>query len=496
MDHQQLSKKQTVFLVVASLIYVAYHLLTLSYSPLPWFDEVSFASISESYMKHGTFFEDARRLDWHGEKLLYGPIYFVWQGLIGRAVGLGMFTFRITPLVFGFLNLALVYKICRRLRFSTLATTLTILILALDPSYNQFMNSGRMDMITLFEFLAAYLLFTTGNNKRYLLYAGCAGVLLACGMLTNPRIIFAFPFFVCVFFYDLYMQRGAKRVWGKYLVTLGAFVIVFGLWIVLKFGGLHNFVQLNYTNSKAVQEHVGFSPKDIKLNLSMLLFAYSAFGALLLFATCKAAKNAQLLLLTVPVILGFLVVVSGGITGRYYASAAPFTVLLFVGATINEFHAQIYKVIAWGIASLFAIVFVGKAIIVLSSLDQRDEKYYEKAITEVVPQHASVIGDFQYYYVIQRNNDIFECLEVNGAFAEMEAYFQKADFDYVIINESSPFRKYYEQNLMKGRYDLVATINRPQRTGTVQRLVKALPYMVHDTYNGYIYKLRTSTAHK
>jgi hypothetical protein len=226
------------------------------------------------------------------------------------------------------------------------------------------------------------------------------------------------------------------------------------------------------------------------------LFAYSAFGTLLLFATRRAAKNAPLLLLTVPVILGFIVVVTGGLTGRYYASAAPFTVLLFVGATVNEFHARIYKVIAWGIASLFAIIFVGKAVIVLSSLDQRDEKYYEKAITAVIPQNASVIGDFQYYYIVQRNNDIFECLEVNGEFAEMEAYFQKADFDYVIINESSPFMKYYEQNLMKGRYDLVATITRPQSTNMVQRLVKALPYMVHDTYNGYIFKLRTSKAHK
>jgi hypothetical protein len=75
-----------------------------------------------------------------------------------------------------------------------------------------------MDMITLFEFLSAYLLFTTGNNKRYLLYAGLAGVLLACGMLTNPRIIFTFPFFVCAFVYDLYKLEtctAARRFLGE-----------------------------------------------------------------------------------------------------------------------------------------------------------------------------------------------------------------------------------------------------------------------------------------
>jgi 4-amino-4-deoxy-L-arabinose transferase-like glycosyltransferase len=486
MDYQQLSKRYTLLIVIASVVYVCYHLLTLAYSPLPWFDEVAFASITESYMKHHTFVEDARHLNWHGEKLMYGPIYFVWQAMLAKTFGMGIFTFRITALLFGFINLFLVYKVCRYLGFTTLATVLTVTIVALDPSYNQFLHSGRMDMVTLFFFLASYLVFVKVdyNSGRYALHGLVTGLLLACAMLTNPRISFTLAFYACYFIYELATKRApVGKIVVKYGMVLVALLALYGAWIYGKFGSLQNFIAVNYTNSKVMKDHVGFTLKEVKLNQSLLLYRKK-----------QAGRNAELLLLTVPVIIGFMLVVSGGITGRYYASVVPFTTLLITGALVSLPDAKIYRVIAWSIVGVFAAVFVVKGLTVAATLSDRDEAYYRKAIIAVVPQHVTVASDFPYYYMMQNNNDTFQCLEENGEFPEKVAYFKKVTFDYLIINAGNTIRSYYEEHMMMGRYELVAHISNKKPVGFLQRIARLLPYRIQDSYSCYIYKLKAGVT--
>src|SRR3954469_18144463 len=100
-----MNKKYKIFILIISLIYVVYHLVTLSYSPLPWFDEISFASITNSYIKSHTFFQEALAISTPGQNSMYGPLFFALQAWIIKLFGWSMFNFRISNLLFGIANL-------------------------------------------------------------------------------------------------------------------------------------------------------------------------------------------------------------------------------------------------------------------------------------------------------------------------------------------------------------------------------------------------------
>ncbi|WP_276132484.1 ArnT family glycosyltransferase [Polluticoccus soli] len=122
---------------VGIFLYIVYHFLSLSYSPLPWFDEVSFASMTQSYLVDGTFMETVRRYSVPHPRPEYGPIYFVLQSYIIKLFGLSLYVFRMNSLLFGFLNVFLVYKICQKFELGKSAAVMTIILLLLNPALNQ-----------------------------------------------------------------------------------------------------------------------------------------------------------------------------------------------------------------------------------------------------------------------------------------------------------------------------------------------------------------------
>src|SRR5581483_7559791 len=114
-----------------------------------------------------TFYEEARIIVLPQQKLDYGPVYFIIQSAIIKMTGFGIFNFRITGMLFGFIDLFLIYRICAHLKFSVYATIATLLLVALEPNFNQFLHSGRMDFVTLFFFFLSYLVFVRiGNNMK------------------------------------------------------------------------------------------------------------------------------------------------------------------------------------------------------------------------------------------------------------------------------------------------------------------------------------------
>ena len=61
------------------LLYTCVHGYTLSRSPLPWFDEVFFASLSHNFWGKGTFFVPNTVIGY--EIKLYGFVYFALTGI-------------------------------------------------------------------------------------------------------------------------------------------------------------------------------------------------------------------------------------------------------------------------------------------------------------------------------------------------------------------------------------------------------------------------------
>ncbi|MES2703168.1 MAG: glycosyltransferase family 39 protein [Bacteroidota bacterium] len=492
-----MNKKHTVFIVVASIVYVAYHLLTLTYSPLPWFDEVSFAGITESYIKNNNFFEATRQLSWDGEKLMYGPVYFALQAAVVKTLGFSMFTFRVSGFLFGLVNLYLIYRICRHLQFKTIATVLTVTIVALDPMYNQFLHNGRMDMLTLFFFLGSYLIFVKADYNRpsYLLYGIVTGALLGAAMLTNPRISFTFLFYVGYFFYEFIGKKGTVgKVLLKYVALGATFLSLYAWWIYGKFGSLENFVAVNYTNSKLMREHIGFSLDGWKLNQSVLFYAYAVFAAVLLFKRRKEGKNAELLLLTLPVIVGFNLLISGAVTGRYYALIAPFTTLLYIGGTVNIFESRGYKWVGFAVVGVFAALFAVKAMVIAASLDSRDKDYYSRQLAAVIPKGATAVADFPYYYMLRQNDNEYQCLEENGVFPQKIKFLREKKYDFVVMSTRNVDTSLYRSDFLKD-YEFVAHVVNNKQPNGFAKAVKKLPYRIHDSYDCYVYRRILGSGH-
>src|ERR1700733_12767355 len=120
-----ISRRNITIIALVFSLYVIYHLLSLSYSPLPWFDEVCFASITHDYMQHHTFFDTTHDLSVRVQSIQYGPVYFVLQSLMAKLFGFSIFTFRFTNLFFGITCLFIIYKICIQLNFKPKAIVVT-----------------------------------------------------------------------------------------------------------------------------------------------------------------------------------------------------------------------------------------------------------------------------------------------------------------------------------------------------------------------------------
>ena len=487
-----MDKKYKILLVIAASIYVIYHLVTLIYSPLPWYDEITFNAITHSYGSHHTFFEEERIIALPQQKLDYGPLYFIIQAWVIKMLGFSIFNFRITSLLCGLIDLLLIYKICEKLKFATNTIVVTLLIIALEPAFNQSLHSGRMDFTSMLFFFLSYLSFgkTTSTSKtNNILWALVTGVLLSCAMLTTPRIIFAFSFF---FFYIIFevteiKTRGWQAVFPKYIAILIGFVAVYYIWIYSAFGSVSNFIYYN-THSSVIKDHAGGFASGINLKYNLLIYAYALFAFLLLLKNKAVRKNIDLVLFTIPVIMAFLAIVTGGISGRYFAMIIPFAAILITGVTVNLYSSGLLKKITYVIPVLFSIIFIFKGTYIFATLKQHDPYYNESVISKYITPNSSIAGDFRYYYIARDNNCSFLSFEGNGPLEDEMKYYLDHKINYFIINKDNPEMDFYVPQLLSNNYKLETVIEDNNNGSFFHKVISKLPYRISENYSCYIYK--------
>lgn len=489
-----MSKNNKIILFSLSALYILYHLATLSYSPIPWFDEVCFASITRSYINNGTYFQEARSISLDEQaSMVYGPVYFVLQSFIIKLFGWKLFVFRLSNCLFGILNLYLIFRICRYFGFAVAIALFTIVFVAFDPAYTQFLHSGRMDFIALFFFFTSFLLFVSTENKgdgKNILKAAAIGVLLSLALLTNPRVMFAFSVYAAYSIYELITagKKGILAVFIKYLIILAVCSGIYYLWIYFKFGSLQHFIFKNYSGNQVMQTHVGFSLSEMYLNSKLLMYGFGFLCALLLVFTGRAMKNIKLLLFTVPAILLFILIVGGSLGGRYYAMVAPFVAILIVGATVHLTSSKLLAAPVRIAAAAFIVFFVFKGIYVFGTLQQRDPVYNEKMISKYLTKNTKIAGDFAFYYIAIHNNCSFQSTSWNGQLDTVLNHFRNNKYDYFIFNKNNANREMVVNAALKGRYELIATYENESEYNFISRLIKKMRFSITEDYSCYIYK--------
>ena len=323
---------------------------------------------------------------------------------------------------------------------------------------------------------------------RDIVLALATGVLLALAILTTPRIIFAFSFYAFYFIYEI-TQKGNdwKALLLKYLCVGVGFAGIYYIWVYAAFGSLHGLIYY-YTHSAVIKEHTGMDTgvKTIKYNLLIYVYAFIAFFVLLKNKAVRS--NINLVLFTLPLILSFLLLVTGGLSGRYFALVAPFIYLLIAGVFVGLSSNIVFKGITYLIVGLFAGVFVFKGTYIYGTLQQHDPYKNEAEISKYLSKNSLVAGDFRYYYIARDNDCSFLSLEENGLWQNKMKYFLEHKVNYFIISKDNSSLPDYDKVLLANNYKLETVVNDDNNTGFFHKIIMKLPYKISENYSCYIYQ--------
>ena len=201
--------------------------LTMNRSPLPWNDEILWASTSYSVFRHGESapsvlaeFPQAGRFD-----LFYGPVGFKLGVLAFKLFGISPISFRLLSLLGALIVTVASGLLVRVLGGSWLAAAVSFLLVALSPEIGSRATTGRLDTFTVgLELLALVALLTAFSRRKktqYHLLAGLSGALLASAALSTPRSwTFLFALFSCSIIFSLRSREFRVNALHK-IITAG-----------------------------------------------------------------------------------------------------------------------------------------------------------------------------------------------------------------------------------------------------------------------------------
>jgi 4-amino-4-deoxy-L-arabinose transferase-like glycosyltransferase len=428
-----------------ALLYIAFHLVTLSYSPLPWYDETYFASMALNFIDHHSFIP---MIAYHAkvlkEDLAYGPVYFILTGLSFKLFGFGIFQFRIVNLLFGFLLIWLLLEILRIYHFSK--TTILIITTAfmLDPFLQLSLHEARMDLVTLALMLSsAFIILRSmeGNNiKRSDIFL--SGLLAGAALLTTPRIGFMYitlSIVIIIWLINNFSKKNLLNITLWFLPVL----IVYAFWMFYAFGGVQEL--LSYYKERSKESLVGyagfFKPVYFIPKHEWLLMICAMISLLYKLVSEDLKFNYFYLFSLLSIIFFYIIVVD---LGPYSVLIIPFYYFIIAdslkGFSFKEIkNPFLYLALILLLFNLSYFSF--KGLQVVASLEQRDYKQPDAFIKNYIPKGSKVLGDPIYFYSVIKAGSDFQYFNKNASNEKREKmHREQYDYDYLIITDQSRLR--------------------------------------------------------
>jgi len=237
-------------------------LIALDRTPIPWTDEVLWASTSVSLMKgHPAApailgaFPETGRFD-----LFYGPVGFRLGSIWMRYMGVSATSWRMLSFLGGLLTVVLGGLLIIGLGGSWELAAIAMFLIGLSPSIGQRINSGRLDTVTAALELGALLSFILGmrRNTPYTVLSWVAGGLaLAMAVLSTPR---ALPFCMAVAFATivLLIVSWRKPIAIGFALSAAVVLAVTSAWTYSQ--GLNPLSWLNYIRTVSHGDTGNVSP--------------------------------------------------------------------------------------------------------------------------------------------------------------------------------------------------------------------------------------------
>lgn len=422
------NKKKYLYYAIFALMVIC-SIATLPFSPIAWYDEVYFASATHSLISgNGLSVE----LD-HFEPLrLYGPVYFLFTGLVAKICGFGIFSFRIVNCIFGLLSVFCFGMILKRYNIRKSVILIVELIFLTDIAFFQNSHSGRMEFVALFFVLLAYYLYLGNSNTRY---KDCILIsfFLTLSFLTTPRVIVIAAIPALMEFVTLVKER----MWGKLMIYISIPLLLYSIWFFYAYGTIGTFVDYytQGTQSNTINTHIGGNFHIGKYHYLMVIVA-----AIVTLYLLVKKKIKEFILFVIPILVFHSTVYEFGL---YIAFVLPCYMFLLAFGLNESFTLHNKKkvfVMKLLVALCLLINITGslfKITTILGTVEQRNPYTLSEWFKKQIPPGSKVAGNYAYYYAAIENNCSFKRITRDGM-TEKEVFDDLINYDrpdYIILQE-------------------------------------------------------------
>lgn len=483
----------TSLIIGLLIVFSVVSLISLSISPLPWFDEIVFANISESF-NAGNFlelsaappiFDDTRQV------YVYGPVFFALSSIPIALFGLSEITFRFLPLFFGLLCIALVQHFFFKKR-KIMQLTLALLIIS-DAIFTSNSHSGRMDTMAIFFWITGLLFSMNSFEKDRFNYAPwITGLCFALGYLTTPRSFMVYGNFALLYFIGITIQFGYQKALINSIKAAIAFITPVGLWIFFIFGSLTEY-QAYYSNLSGT--FVGGTPLPpiFQWPLIMIVGLLFLYGVLFKKDKLLGSFKSPIVPFSIASMISFYVLVFD--TGTYSIFIIFFYYLLLITWSdlllLKKYRNILLLLFVIGnsliLSIKYAVVFTG-------------ERWAKKEqMNAFIKQHVGpgnlLIGDDVYYYGCRKNAVEFQFMDYYLSDSTRESLQRELyHYDYLFVsdrmqNEKPKIIEVYKKNSVLVPIDTLhfdKSIHLPAPLASLQN-------SVYNSYNGVLYKRNKSS---
>lgn len=483
------NKRVSIFFL---LLIGIWHITSLPFSPLPWFDETFFASITHSLLSGKGFMLEVSQLMTGGNEVLtYGPVYFLFTSLSCSIFGFDIFAFRLVNLIFAALSVFIFFRIQKAIGIKPVIVKIITSLLIFDVIFLQNAHSGRMDLVALFFALLAYLQFFKNDKRiRSFVLMSISGTL---GILTTPRIaIILAPVFI-IYFIQLIRRQAWKRAGILAVLPIGLYLI----WIYIGFGSMESFLSHYIGNSISNNQEVGLL-HFLGGNFNIPYFQYPLIlVGLVSFLLLLVFRKSRLITLSLflPISFYYLIVKD---TGAYSAMIVPFWYLIisyFIHEFKNDLNSYPYLRYIYYIAilSLFALnagIFFIKSGVVLLTSEERNPRKLNEWVQKHIEHGTNVVGDDRYYYACKKLNCNFQYIQ-RPATPDIRSNYHREIFqpDYIFISSQTQpeIIKAYRNAFQFGEE---FEYNPESGNSIAKHLVSNLPFNISSSYKGKLIKVK------
>lgn len=446
------------------------HVFTLTFSPLPWFDEVFFADISKNFSEgKGLKLLIAPEISIMGQEVLvYGPVYFFLQAIPIYFFGLEKFIFRLVCFLGGVLSIFFLGEIFRFFSKNMKTSWVWILVLC-DPMFFSSSHGGRMDLWALAFLLAAISFYLSWIKEEKAIFLVISSLFMALSVLTTPRILA--PGLGLAILVSIFSLKSMKNFKINIVFWLVPFMFIISAWVFFAFGGIAKLlIYYGAETSSYVGGRFNF-PKQI---IPLLIAGFISIVILIV----KKKLPTEVILFGVFGVLSYLILVKDS---GPYSILLVFFIYLFVLLSGHLRYSPVFIIVIFN-----GVFFISKILFLTFSYEQRKSDVIFQKLIELPPE-STIIADDIYYYDIISSGHKFLFKDHLVSMEKKLVFYKKNDFDFILVrNKSYPDNNF---NFLKSHINLqeVESFQIPINS-TSNYLQSLIPITIHNNIDGTLYK--------